>query len=224
MAFRACGGQAAARSSLQTEKEVRAGLAAELTELTELRKRVEQLRVERGGWQERLRTLAAVELKAAECGAAQQKERAAVAKLKELRAEHRQLQKQVGDLEADLAAQADARRDEAAAACERDECKARECQVRRAVRSLHGCEHSPRPMLVASPTRGERSPTPSGAPVPLYLGCAATRAQASSRLGAAAVRRAVVAGRGVRFERAAVMPRGAGEQMQAHGRASCGYR
>ena len=83
--------QAAARSSLQMETEARAALVAEHTEL---RQQVEQMREERGGWQERLKTseerlraLAAAELKAAAAEAAEQKERAAVAKLKEARAE-----------------------------------------------------------------------------------------------------------------------------------------
>jgi len=117
---------AAVRSSLHTEKEARAGLEAEHTELRQL---VEQMREERGGWQERLRTLAAAELKAAEREAAEQKERAAMAKLKEVRAELKELRKQVADLEAELAAEGDARRDEAMAAGERDECKAREGQL-----------------------------------------------------------------------------------------------
>lgn len=138
--------QAAVRSSLHTEKEARAGLEAEHTELRQL---VEQMREERGGWQERLRTLAAAELKAAEREAAEQKERAAMAKLKEVRAELKELRKQVADLEAELAAEGDARRDEAMAAGERDECKAREGQACLALR----------PALP-----GERSTTPPDAP------------------------------------------------------------
>lgn len=130
---------AAVRSSLQTEKEARAGLAAEHTEL---RQQVEQMREERCGWQERLKTseerlrgLAAAELKAAAAEAAEQKERAAVAKLKETRSELKELRKQVSDLEAELAAQADARREEGTAAAERDECKAREGKLRAELRA-----------------------------------------------------------------------------------------
>ena len=124
--------QAALRSSLQTEK----------AEHTELRQQVEQMREERGGWQdrlktseERLRALAAAELKAAAAEAAEQKERATAARLKEARAELKELRKQVSELEAELAAVADASRDEASAAAERDECKAREGKARPAPQS-----------------------------------------------------------------------------------------
>ena len=124
--------QVALRSSLQTEK----------AEHTELRQQVEQMREERGGWQERLKTseerlraLAAAELKAAAAEAAEQKERATAARLKEARAELKELRKQVSELEAELAAVADASRDEASAAAERDECKAREGKARPAPQS-----------------------------------------------------------------------------------------
>ena len=66
--------QAAARSSLQAEIEARTALEAERTELCQ---QLEQMREERGGWQERLKTaeerlraLAAAELKAAAAEAA----------------------------------------------------------------------------------------------------------------------------------------------------------
>ena len=154
--------QAAVRSSLQTEKETRAGLAAEHTEL---RQQVEQMREERCGWQERLKTseerlrgLAAAELKAAAAEAAEQKERAAVAKLKETRSELKELRKQVSDLEAELAAQADARREEGTAAAERDECKAREGKVQPRSSTPHFPPRSP------APSFQRRSPAPCPPP------------------------------------------------------------
>ena len=124
------------------------------------------MREERGGWQERLKTseerlraLAAAELKAAAAEAAEQKERAAVAKLKEARAELKELRKQVSELEAELAAGADARRDEASAAAERDECKAREGKARPAPQPRSPAA----PHLVSSATQ-PRVPFPAPAP------------------------------------------------------------
>ena len=79
--------QAAARSSLQAEIEARTALEAERTELCQ---QLEQMREERGGWQERLKTaeerlraLAAAELKAAAAEAAEQKATAAGAAAEE---------------------------------------------------------------------------------------------------------------------------------------------
>ena len=176
--------QAAARSSLQAEIEARTALEAERTELCQ---QVEQMREERGGWlerlktsEERLRALAAAELKAAAAEAAEQRERAAVARLKEARAELKELRKQVGDLEAELAAGADARRDEAAAAQERDECKAREGKARRAPRLRGHAPHCERLGRPARPCRTHpaREPPPRAVPP-----AAAARRAARRRAG-----------------------------------------